>query len=45
MEIKEFYAQSLNVRHPWQVTQVAILDENRAVEVLVESSEKSKRPI
>ena len=41
MEIKEFYGQSLNVRHPWRVTEVAIHDETRTVEVLVECSEKT----
>jgi transposase len=33
MEIKELYAQSLNLRQPWKVTEVAIVEEKRIVEV------------
>lgn len=40
MEIKEFYAQSLNVVDPWRVVEVAILEEKGAVEVRVECREK-----
>lgn len=40
MEIKEFYAQSLNITSPWRVVEVAILEEKRMVEVRVECSEK-----
>jgi len=41
MEIKEFYAQSLNVLDPWQVVEVAILEEKRMVEVRIECREKA----
>lgn len=36
MEIKEFYTQSLGVRDPWRVAEVAILEETKSVEVRVE---------
>jgi transposase len=40
MEIKEFYAQSLNLMPPWKVAEVAILEEQRMVEVRIECCEK-----
>jgi transposase len=40
VEIKEFYAESLNVRPPWEVVEIAIIEEKRTVEVRVECSEK-----
>jgi transposase len=40
VEINEFYAQSLNIRHPWRVTKVSIIDEKSTVEVRVECDEK-----
>jgi transposase len=40
VEIKEFYAQSLNVSPPWRVVEVAILEDKRSVEVRVECSER-----
>lgn len=40
MEIKEFYAQSLNITPPWRVVEVAIREEERTVEVRVDCSAK-----
>lgn len=41
MEIKEFYAQSLGIRHPWQVVEVAIREDYKSVEVRVECADKA----
>lgn len=40
MEIKEFYAQSLKLKPPWEVVEIAIIEETRTVEVRVDCTEK-----
>lgn len=40
MEVTEFYAQSLGVKPPWSVVEVAILEEKQMVEVRVECNKE-----